>query len=100
MRKITLSKTASKKLNQLLEYLGSEWSESVKQNFIKRLDKSLEQIRNHPLSTEKSEVKNGLHRCVVTKHTSVFYLFDSKRILIVTIFDNRMNPKKLKDETK
>lgn len=35
---------------------------------------------------------------VVTKQTSFFYRFDTKTITIVTIFDNRMNPKRLKKE--
>ena len=37
---------------------------------------------------------------VVTKQTSLFYRFDSKTIKVVTIFDNRMNPDKLKKELK
>ena len=35
---------------------------------------------------------------VVTKQTSLFYRFDKKTITIVTIFDNRMNPDRLKTE--
>jgi hypothetical protein len=63
MRKIILSKRASKKLEKLLEYLELEWSLKVKNDFIKKLD------------------------------------YDSKNITIVTLFDNRMNPDKLKKET-
>ena len=100
MRSIRLSKIATKKLESLLEYLEVEWSEKVKLNFIDKLDKSLKQISKYPLSYEKSQIKSGLHRCLVSKHTTLYYTFDTKKVYIVTIFDNRMNPEKLKQETK
>jgi plasmid stabilization system protein ParE len=100
MRTIKLSKRASKKLDKLLEYLESEWSSKVKSDFIKKLDKSFNQIQKYPESCQQTDFVKGLHMLIVTKQTSVFYRFDSKRITIVTIFDNRMNPDKLKKEIK
>ncbi|MEI7505141.1 MAG: type II toxin-antitoxin system RelE/ParE family toxin [Paludibacter sp.] len=100
MRRVVLSKTAANKLDILLKYLEFEWSEKVKHNFIEKLDNSTEQIRRYPQSCEKSLIKPELHRCVVSKQTTLYYTFDTKRIYIVTLFDNRMNPKKLKEETK
>ena len=41
IRKIKLSKRAAKKLEKLLEYLEIKWSIKVKNEFIKKLDKSL-----------------------------------------------------------
>ena len=100
MREIVLSKTAAIKLENLLNYLETEWSNRVKQNFIKKLDNSLTQIQAYPHSFEKSELKPNLYRCVITKQTSLYYKFDVKKVYIVTIFDNRMNPKKVKEGTK
>jgi plasmid stabilization system protein ParE len=99
MRKIILSKRASKRLEKLLEYLELEWSPKVKNDFIKKLDKSLKQIQKFPESCQKTSFVKGLHMLVVTKQTSLFYRFDSKSITIVTLFDNRMEPDKLKKET-
>ena len=100
MRKIILSKRASNRLDKLFEYLEHEWSLKVKDDFIKKLDKSLKQIQEFPESCQKTDFVEGLHMLVVTKQTSIFYRFDSKTIKIVTVFDNRMNPDKLKKETK
>jgi plasmid stabilization system protein ParE len=100
MRKIILSKRASRRLDSLLNYLETEWSLKVKKDFIKKLDKSLLQIRNYPDSSECSDLVKGLHRHVITKQTTFFYRYDSKSITIITIFDNRMNPKRLKRELK
>jgi plasmid stabilization system protein ParE len=99
MRKIILSKQASYRLKKLLEYLELEWSHKAKNDFIKKLDKSLNRIQKFPNSCPKTDAIKGLHMLVVTKQTSLFYRFDSKTIMVVTIFDNRMNPEKLKKET-
>ena len=100
MRILILSKRASKRLEKLLEYLESEWSLKVRNEFIKKLDKSLIQIKKYPDSSPRSEIVKGLHKHVVTKQTTIYYRYDNKSISIVTIFDNRMNPSKLKKEVK
>jgi plasmid stabilization system protein ParE len=100
MRKVVLSLRASKKLEKLLEYLETKWSLKVKMDFIKKLDKSLKQIQIYPESCPQTDFVKGLHMLVVTKQIFVFYRFDSGSIQVITIFDNRMNPKKLKKETK
>lgn len=99
-RKIILSKKASHKLEKLLEHLEHEWSIKVKREFIERLDKCLSIISKDPECFEKSHYLKGLHRCVITKQSSIYYKFDSERIFIITIFDNRQNPKRLKKEIK
>jgi plasmid stabilization system protein ParE len=95
MRRVVLSKRASQRLEQLLEYLETEWSEKVKDDFIGKLDKSLGVIKQFPSISEVSRLKKGLHRCVVSKQTTLYYQFDSKTIKVVAFFDTRMNPDKL-----
>jgi plasmid stabilization system protein ParE len=98
MRKVVLSEQASDKLEKLLDYLETEWSENVQQNFIKKFDDSVKVISLFPEATEKSNLKKGLHRCVVTEQTTIYYLFNDFEIQIITIFDTRMNPTRLKRE--
>ena len=100
MRQIVLSKTAAKKLEKLLEYLTKHFSKNVAQKFLGKLDARLEVVKSHPESFSKSQLKKGLHKCVISKQTSVFYKFDSSKIYVVTIFDTRQNPKKLKSQVK
>ena len=97
-RKIVLSKRASRNLEKLLEYLETKWSKRVKDNFIKKLDKSLQILKEKPESSPKSEVIKGLYRCVITKQTTAFYKFDNNSIYVVTIFDTRQDPDKLNKE--
>ena len=98
IRKIKLSRRASNKLDKLLQYLETEWSIKVKTEFIKKLDKSLSMIQDNPEYFPKSEEVKGLHRCIITKQTTIFYKYDSKYIYVVALFDNRQDPEKLKKE--
>ena len=99
-REVRLSKRAMKKLDSLLVYLENEWSTKVKHNFILKLDKSLKQIQKLPDSFPESEKIRGLRKCVVTKQTTVFYRYSDTSIDVITIFDNRQNPKSQKKEMK
>ena len=99
-REVRLSKRAMKKLDSLLVYLENEWSTKVKHNFILKLDKSLKQIQKLPDSFPESEKIKGLRKCVVTKQTTVFYRYSDTSIDVITIFDNRQNPKSQKKEMK
>ena len=92
--KVTLSATAKLKLVDLLEYLENKWSSRVKQDFIAKLDKSLNRISSYPKSCPESVDLKGLHKCVVTKQNTLFYRIGTDEIEIVTLFDTRQHPKK------
>lgn len=97
-RQIKLSKRTKNKLEKLLEYLEINWSEKVKKEFVKKLDHSLSLIQQNPDSFQKSNIIRGLYKCVITKQTTIYYRYNNKNIYIVTLFDNRQNPEKLKKE--
>ena len=100
IRKIKLSRQAEKKLDKLLDYLETEWSVKVKKDFIKKLDKSLDKIKQYPESFSQTDFVKGLHKCVVTKQTTIYYKYNDTETYIVTLFDNRQDPKKLRKEAK
>jgi len=99
-REIKLSKRTIRKLDSLLIYLEEEWSTKVKHEFVLKLDKSLKQIQKLPDSFPESEKIRGLRKCVLTKQTTLFYKYSETTIDVITIFDNRQNPKSLKKGTK
>lgn len=97
MRTVEISKRASGKLAKLFDYLESEWSTKVKNDFIDKFDKAIDRIKGYPESCRETDYVKGLRMLVVTKQTSLVYRFNSKKIIIVTIIDNRMNPEKTKN---
>lgn len=97
-RKILLSKRASGKLDKLLIFLEEEWSLKVKKDFIFKLEVVLKQIRKLPESFPESDKMPGLRKCVITRQTTIFYKYSDTSIYIVSLFDNRQNPKSLDKE--
>ena len=99
-RQIKLSKRTEKKLDKLLEFLEKEWSLKVKNDFIEKLDKSLNHIKLYPSSFPESNTIKGLHKCVITKQTILYYKFSDVDVSIVTLFDSRQDPNALMKELK
>jgi plasmid stabilization system protein ParE len=100
--KVYLSELAEDKLTKLTHYLHSEWSLKVKNEFVSKLTDKINQIASHPESCPQSAIQKGLYKCVVTRQTSFYYRIKSElnEIEIITIFDTRQNPDKLKQAPK
>jgi plasmid stabilization system protein ParE len=99
-REVFVSKKAERQLVNLFNYLEENWSESVKKDFIIKLDKRIDIIKNQPEAFPVSTIKSQVYKCVITKQTTLYYKFDQNRIYIITIFDTRQNPNKIKGELK
>lgn len=94
-KNVVLSSTAKQRLEELLVYLKQEWSEKVKNEFIKKLDVKINQVSQYPKSCPESKEFLGLHKCVVTKQTAFYYRINVEEIEIAALFDNRQDLKKL-----
>ncbi len=89
-RKIVLSKRASKNLEKLLEYLETKWSKRVKDNFIKKLDRSLQILKEKPESSPKSDIVKGLCKCVGNKQLFFTSLIVRICILLQSLTHDRI----------
>lgn len=97
---VFLSERAESKLLKLSKYLLKECNLRTRDNFISKLDDKIKQISIQPDSCPKSSEFNNLYKCVVTKQTTFYYriIVKQKEIEIITIFDTRQNPDKLRKE--
>lgn len=59
------------------------------------LEKQLAIILQTPEVYKNSLCKDGLRQREITNHNTLFYTYDDTKIYIVTVFDNRQDPKKL-----
>jgi plasmid stabilization system protein ParE len=99
---VFLSELAESKLLKLTEYLTENWNLKTRDKFIPKLTERINQISIQPESCPKSFEFKGLYKCVVTKQTTFYYriLRGKKEIEIITIFDTRQHPDKLKKDIK
>lgn len=97
MKRIVLTKRAANFLENLFQYLETEWSVKTRDEFIEKLENALSKIQKYPKIAPQSKEIPNLHKYVLTKQISLFYKVDKRAITIITIFDNRMNSYILKD---
>jgi plasmid stabilization system protein ParE len=83
-------------LQNTLDYLSSKWTDKEIRNFVKRLDSRLELILINPRLFPKTPKRKNVRRSVLTKYTVIYYEASNDVITLVTLFDPRQNPKKLK----
>ena len=98
--KVFLSELAENKLLKLSDYILENWNLKTRDKFIEKLTEKIKQISLQPESCPRSSEFKGLYKCVVTKQTTFYYRISTElnEIEIITIFDTRQNPNKLKKD--
>jgi plasmid stabilization system protein ParE len=91
--KIVWSDEALTNLKSIIKYLEKRWTKREISNFAQLLDKQLKRIESNPFLFPETENSNGLRKSVLSRQTSIYYRIVKFEIRIITLFDNRQNPK-------
>jgi plasmid stabilization system protein ParE len=94
--KIVWSDEALKNLKGIIEYLENRWTTREIKKFSQLLDKQLSLIKENPHLFAESKLLNGLRKAVLSKQTTIYYRIENTEVRIISLFDNRQNPTKLK----
>jgi plasmid stabilization system protein ParE len=70
--------------DDLIAYLSEHWSEEIALRVMLEID--------HTFYSKRKKIK----RCVASPQTSIYFKVYDDKLEILTIFDNRQNPRKLK----
>jgi plasmid stabilization system protein ParE len=95
MRELVFSSRSKTEIKTIVDYLIEKWSVTISDEFLDKLKANLDLIQKSPELFPKSKSRN-YHKCVVIKQVTIFYRFDYKKIYIISVFDTRQNPKKIK----
>lgn len=95
---IIWSNQARKDYFTVLDYLNKKWGSNEVRSFVKKTEEVLKVIKKHPQTFIESAQKRNVRKGFVTKHNSLFYKvnYNKKEIVLLTFWDNRQNPTKLK----
>jgi len=96
--KLIWSDEALNNLKGIIDYLENRWTKREIKKFAQLLDKQLKLIEDNPFLFAESDKSNGLRKSVLSRQTTVYYLIIGYEIRIITLFDNRQNPKILIDK--
>jgi len=94
--KIVWSKRSQREFDNIVKYLLENWSQHVFSNFLSEVDDKVILISDsHEIGTIVKKNRNK-RSIIITPHTRLYYKIGKEKITIITLFDTRQNPKKLK----
>ncbi|MBC7399094.1 MAG: type II toxin-antitoxin system RelE/ParE family toxin [Mucilaginibacter sp.] len=95
-RKLKWSERALEENRILVDYLLNEWGAEITQRVTDEIDQTVIRIQNNPEHFQIVKKSKNIRRCVASPQTSIYFKVSNNAIEIITLFDNRQNPKKRK----
>ena len=92
--KILLSKRSKKNYRAIKDYIENEWGEKVADAFEQKTIDFLDLLEDFPEIGAVDVIEKQIRGFQLTKQTRVFYRVKGERIIILTFFDVRKDPKK------
>jgi plasmid stabilization system protein ParE len=80
----------------ILEYLNTKWTQREVINFAKRTEEAVVIIQTDPYLHKSSTKGKAIRHCVLVKQVSLFYRIEQNTFYLITFWDNRQNPNRLK----
>lgn len=96
--KIIWSDEALNNLKSINNYLEKNWTEKELKQFVRLLNNRLNLIVSIPNLFPIFNQSTKVRRCVLSKQTTIYYQIADMEILLITLFDNRQNPKRLRNK--
>lgn len=91
------TKIAITTYKEILENLKKRWTKKEMKAFIKATNDVLYLIKNETVVFSYANKKLDVRKIVLHKNVSLFYKQGNNEIYLITFFNNKMNPKRLKE---
>jgi len=92
--KIFLTKRAEKNYHSIKEYIRNEWGQRTADTFEQKTIAFLDLLEDFPEIGAVEVVEKQIRGFQLTKQTRVFYRTKGEKIIILTFFDVRQDPRK------
>jgi len=89
------SEEAENQLDEIIQYLEENWSEKDIRNFFKRLEDSIEAIKDSPYTYKLSQRKKEVREFQLSSQTTIFYSLNEDRVNLLLLWPNKRNPENL-----
>jgi plasmid stabilization system protein ParE len=97
MIEVNWSARAERDFIKQIAYLEKHSSKKAVLQYMGEVAQAVENISNNKITYQTVDERKRIHRYRVNKHTDVYYKeIDESKVVLVTIFDTRQNPGKLK----
>ena len=91
---IIVKKRFTNKVRKVLAYLEKEWSHKVAVDFLLKIDRRIELLTRQPAIGAPSTKIKDVRGLLITRHNRMYYKIKDDKVIILNMYDTRMNPKK------
>jgi len=78
-----------------IDYLKTEWSEKAAQNFIDKVNTTIELLKNDNVLFIKTNYKS-VYKIVITKHISLYYRIENTNLELLRFWNTFQDTEKFK----
>ena len=94
---VNWTKEAEITFNKNIKYLSTSWNLLTIINFLDRVDDTVETLRATPELYPLHRKKDNVHKCVLNKHVTLYYMIVSKsRVDLLSFWNTHQDPDSLK----
>ena len=93
---VIISPQAQKDIINILSYLQEHWNQKVIDTFLAKLEAFYQIVSLNPRLFRYYNKRRNIRMYALTKQNSLYYRNKRAVIEIITVFDTRQNPQKLK----
>lgn len=91
---VIIKKRFTHKVSKTLAYLEKEWSYKIASSFLEKIDRRIEQLKKQPYLGAPSTKIKDVRGLLITKHNRLYYKIRGNTVIILNMYDTRMNPSK------
>ena len=92
--KIIVKKRFTNKVQKVLAYLEKEWSKKLAGEFLLKIDRRIDLLSKQPFAGAASAKVKDIRGLLITRHNKMYFKVKGKMVIILNMYDTRMNPKK------
>lgn len=93
---IIISPQAKEDLNNILLYLSQNWNQKVVDDFLQKLEIFYYLVSINPRLFGYFNKQKNIRKYAITKQNIIYYRNKKTEVQIITVFDVRQHPSKLK----
>lgn len=90
---VIVKKRFTNKVQKVLAYLEKEWSQKVASEFLQKIDRRILLLTEQPFLGAPSARINEIRGLLITRHNRMYYKIKGNKVIILNMYDTRMNPK-------
>lgn len=93
---IIISPLAKDDINNILYYLSQNWNQKTVDEFLQKLEAFYCIISINPRIFGYYNKRKNIRKYAITKQNIIYYRIRKTEVEVITLFDTRQNPTKLK----